>query len=976
MKESLKKISINELYDLIKLYKQATINGKKIELIISYPFENGVYDYSKRVITLGICGGFSRDRVSFIVDSVDFDKYILPNIVEYYSYDDSLSSFDKTYVPNFNIYKAVSETQSGNLLYVEDKEDKFDLLVKEKKFEKPLFTNTDKVWEEILNYAKERKKIEIFYRSANFTHREIGNICNFAIKLSDDKKINIGNRRKSLENNINYVTELFKDKEKVLSLGLNEEIYKKIVDTETIPQVAQLVGYEKRLRTKVDKESPTINERVRFAIDELDKVDYFDFKNSSLKSFKNKDFLTSKPLALVKLKHIEEEEEKDNYERFLNYQKYCDEILSFLERNAKRNEDEKVSKIEKNIELESYDTTMLDSYDELWDAVYLVIGARVNNEKYEIVVEDNQENGNIIVRVSLISSIVKTDTFIFEFTDKDKLKEELDKIQGYVKKLNPIDGVVIKFLGNSEVSLNSTSNNDSISNDLLNNNMNKVMDNNKNNIEKENKNDIINKLIKIKSQDIESNKEITEKKSIKNLGNINIPNNNEKMILNSSDNLNVNTIKENEIDVENNKEIKREDLEKIEKFLSDYMLEKENKKEFVEIPFMNLSISTYELLINKYKEKLSEMYINNLLPKDEKEIIDNIKSLKSKLEVYYNETVERSASLIEEEIKRLANCEVALASIYKLEMISDNKNDLKNDTPSDVLKSKVYQKEYKENDTYIDKLTEEYINKYRLILRKYDNNKKYDEKELIGDKDTLLQVITYKMKLKDAYDNIISKDNLSQEDLSLLAKYERILYEIYSVDVKYQDNIENKIKELKNQEKFLTPSSKIYLSSLEKEINNKNTKKESEYLFEIISNDDVKENNNDEVEVIKKAYYEALAKSTNSKPLNIRIDYSNSKEEAELIIYNFGDKDNEYVYQKTLSSEDIKNLIPTLCELFNENKVDFVFKYNIASSDNMCLLGFTQDKKSFKIVNADQELIDYAKDKLEGKIKKEEGMKK
>lgn len=958
--ETLNKLSIKELYELIELYKKATIDGEKTELSVTYPFENGVYDYSKRIVTLSLIGGYSRDRDSFIVDSSDFDKYILPNMVELFSSDDSLTNWDVEYVETSGIYKGVNETVSGDVLYIEDKESKYDSLKDDAVLEKENFTNNDKVWNEIINYSRERRKFKDYYSSSNFTHREIGAICNFVEKLSNDNKINIGNSKKNKENNINYISELFKDKDKILDLGLSEELYEKIANTDTVRQLAIFTGYEKRLRNRVDVDSPVIKDRIRFAVDELDKVDYFDLKNASLKSFKDKNFLTSKPLAIIKLKHICESKLYD-YETSMNYKKYCDEILYFLERNAKKSRKDLLSKVEKNIEFEKDRDVSVDKYDELWDAISLVVGARVNDERYEIVIEDNKNNGNKIVRISLISGIVKTDTFIFEFTNHEKLNEEMKKIQDSIAKSDLSFESVIRYSDDKKLVLDRTVSGNEVLNKMqinnlsINNDFVKLSDNTN---KKENfkyKNNIIDKLNEIKNDINKLDKETKEEKIEK-------INDNHKTKL---------------------EEITMDDLNRIENFFSDYLLEKEQKEKenkYVDIPFMNLSIATFELLIDKYKDNLFDLYQNGQLPDDEKDVIDNIKFLKNKLEIYYNENVERSASLIEEEMKRLANCEVALATVYRLESSYDIEKNYQN-TPSGSLLKKVYQDEYDKNEKYTDEMVDKYINKYRVILQKYNNdNVKYDEKELAGDKDTLLQVITYKMKLKDVYDNIINKEKLSKNDLSTLAKYERILYEMYEIDSKYQENIENKIKELKNQEQFLTPSSKIYLASLEKENNNTINKKvdeepKSEYLFEIIKNDDLEEKKeNSDSEEIRKAYYNALEKSDNESPLSINILFDrNDKNKAELTISNFN---KEEEYKKVIDGEKIKELIPLLCELFNQNNLEYAFKYNTATSDDMCLLGFTDDKKKFKIMYADNDLVDYAKDLLENGQKKEEGMKK
>lgn len=966
--ETSKTISIKDLYQLIDLYKKATINGEKTDLIISYPYENGAYDFSKRIVSIAIKGGFYRDRDSFIVDSEEFDKYFLPEIVDFYSYDDSLSNWDVDYVSLTNIYKGVNETLSGNTIYIESKEDIYDTLKSKNSIEKKEFTNNDKVWNEIINYTKERRRTLDYYRSVGFSRREIGAIYNFVDKLSEEKKINVGSSKKNKENNINYVEEFFKDKEKVLSLGLNEELYDKIVKTSTIRQLAVFTGFEKKLKKRVNKDDQTIKEKIKFAIDELDKVDYFNLKNASYQSFKNGNFLVSKPYSIIQLKHIYDGDEFD-YELSTKYKEYCDEILEFLERNAKRNAFEYVKKIEKNVKLEKYNDVVLDSYDELWDAVSLVMGARVNDEKYEIIVENNKENGNKVVRISVLGNLIKTDTFKFEFSDKEKFNVEFSKIEKMINEFDPMAQSITKYSNDKELTLKKTNEGNELLNKIDKNNKTEI-NNNESNLKIADNNNDTNKLNKIKDTKINNIENDLKTFKDNKINNLKLDDIVEKL-----KNAHENKYEEKtDIKDDNTDKITKEKLLNLEKVFSDYLMGKESKErksEFVEIPFMNMSIATFELLSKKYKDKLNEMYQNNLLPKEEKKVIDNIQFLKNKLEIYYNETVDRSASLIEEEVKRLANCEVALATIYEIE--SDNKYNENSNKPSELLKIKVNKDEYKENNNYIDNMTDLYINKYRSVLEKYNNpNSKYDEKELIADKDTLLQVITYKMKLKDAYDNIISKNNLTDEDLALLAKYERILYDIYEIDSKYQENIKEKIDELKNQEKFLTPSSKIYLSSLEKEYNKNKENDKSEYLFEVIKQNDENDYKEDEEETIKNAYYKYLINSNKDNPLSISIVFDrNDKNNAELIISNMDNKKDGY--KKSVDYNKVKELLPLLCDLFSENDLEYAFKYNMATSNDLCLLGLTKDKKTFKIMYADDEIIDYAKNLLDDKLDKEEG---
>lgn len=445
-------LDIKKIYELIDLYKYASVDGERVEIIVTPYEKDGKWDNSKRVLTIGLQGGFSRDRDTFVIENAEeFDQKILPLLVSYYEQDDALG---KWYIVTPEIEnttnKGVSHTESGNALYLEsfDKEIYEELTEsKEKVEENTIYTKVklndqEKIWDEIFLYAKKRR-IEQDYYSKSLSDEQKSLVYNFVVNLSNERKINTTFSRNSLESTENYIKEVFKDKDKLIGLGLTDELINTLNNDVEITRLAKLVTAEKRIRRRVDVNNPVIKEKIDFAISELEKVDYYELRNASLVQFSNGIFTSNKPSAIQKL--------KANYEENSNYASYCDEILSYLNTKAKCNNRVVETKVEtpKVIVNDSLNNNnyIVDSYEKLNEIIDLVRYGKLDDERYEIIVEPDRLNtSEVIVRISLLDGVSRSDSYMFKFTDKVLFDNEFARILENIRKEDPNFYSTINYL--------------------------------------------------------------------------------------------------------------------------------------------------------------------------------------------------------------------------------------------------------------------------------------------------------------------------------------------------------------------------------------------------------------------------------------------------------------------------------------------------------------------------------------------------
>lgn len=931
-------INLNDLYDLIDLYKYASIEGEKVELIV-YPTKD-----NKRIITIGLQNGFSRDRDTFIFEDGDkYDREILPQILSYYSCDDSLGNWSvvEPEIEGATI-KATNETTSGNLVYLDTNNPELvstlsetvEEVKDETTYKKEDLTNEDKIWDEIILYAKERRQLIDYYKGASFSKEELEKIYDFVKNLAENvSEINYGKSRKSRTNNEEYLNKLFEDKDKLLSMGLDEELMNKIVNTSTIKKLAHLSGIEKRVRKRLDLNNESIQSKIEFATSELDKVEYFDLKNASAKQFKNKEFIESRPKAIGELSKLYDNPDLYDEETREKYKGYCDEILEYLERKTK---DEKkvveTKAIPEEITFTEYDNSVVDSYDDLLEALDLIQGAKLDSEHYEIIVEPDLENSTARkVRIALIDGHTRSDVFEFRFNNGEefdyKIKEILDAI--YAK--DPKYKTTILYVNKPFEELGKKE-------------LTETRDNN----------EVLLKGVK-ETLVLTKEKEIEKEKTVEGAP------------------------EHDPIEMVNG--IPLEALEKLEKEILDYTDEKEKEpKESVkedknEFSLFDIDLATYKLLVDKYKDQLEDKFYNGELEFDEYKVVHKIYKLKNHLLDYYNENYEKSSTLSYSEMSKFAECELYLTAIYTIEAkYKDNKKriqELSKDTnlisAGKLLLSTLRNlDEFSENnEKNMDSLVDFSINRYAEIMEKYNNNPiGFNSESMRKEKDELLQMITYKIKLSDAYNTLVFRqDELTDEELKLLANYETKLIKIYEIDSKHQENIDAIINELSKDKQFLTPSARLWLSELAEESN-------KDILFEVVENKK-EDKEKDFITEIKDAYEKAMSYSNIDTPASIQVKFERgNKEEADLIIYNKVEDQNIVEYQRTFDSETLeKDIMPVLGDIYsNNNELKFNIKFNVADSNDACLLLSGVDHRELKITYAPEEFVDKYKKMFEEKF--------
>ena len=326
-------------------------------------------------------------------------------------------------------------------------------------------------------------------------------------------------------------------------------------------------------------------------------------------------------------------------------------------------------------------------------------------------------------------------------------------------------------------------------------------------------------------------------------------------------------------------------------------------------------------------------------------------------------------------MSKFAECELYLTAIYTIEAkYKDNKKriqELSKDTnlisAGKLLLSTLRNlDEFSENnEKNMDSLVDFSINRYAEIMEKYNNNPiGFNSESMRKEKDELLQMITYKIKLSDAYNTLVFRqDELTDEELKLLANYETKLIKIYEIDSKHQENIDAIINELSKDKQFLTPSARLWLSELAEESN-------KDILFEVVENKK-EDKEKDFITEIKDAYEKAMSYSNIDTPASIQVKFERgNKEEADLIIYNKVEDQNIVEYQRTFDYETLENdIMPVLGDIYsNNNELKFNIKFNVADSNDACLLLSGVDHRELKITYAPEEFIDKYKKMFEEKF--------
>ena len=317
-----KNISFSELCEIIDLYKRASIDGDRIDFIVS------LTEDEKRSIKIKLQNGSSiKESIYLFGNKDEFDNNVLLKILNYFIIDDSICTWNTEEDDDSDMIKGIIETQSGNMFYIDTfNKELFDKLKKQIILTKGNLTNEDKVWDEIIQYSKNIRLLGML----PLTDDEINTVYGFLLKQINNDRIKYKNSKNAIDSNEKYLNELFANKEKLLEENITEETIAKI-NQNIIKALAVILGSEKRIRYRLDVDDDNIREKLKYVVYELDGVGYFDLKNKITKetpTIKCKMGVVSKLLSLLNHERIYPEELKDRYKG------YCYEIVGYLYRKG------------------------------------------------------------------------------------------------------------------------------------------------------------------------------------------------------------------------------------------------------------------------------------------------------------------------------------------------------------------------------------------------------------------------------------------------------------------------------------------------------------------------------------------------------------------------------------------------------------------------------------------------------------------
>lgn len=438
-------LKLNDLYDVINLYKNASITGEKVELIITPTEKDGKFTNDGRVITVRLAGGLSRDSDTFVFDDAKkFDEIILPRILNFYNNGDSTLDFEYA-EPNVEgaMVKLSAVTADNNYIYIES----FDQNIKDKilsskvasidgmdMVDKPIKPTSYDEWNEVLIYSRAKYKNKLVFDNY-FTKEEKRQINSFIMKLSKLDDIRIDNRSLAAKkHNIELVKEILRSNESDI---VSHELSEKILNYNSYVEfLGEFVGLTKRMEKKISEngyDKNEINSKLKFAFDVLGRVGFF-----NLETLKENSYIGSKRELLMALGYKFHDDDNSRYEQ------YVQDLISYL--------DYTVSKNYKKSKLDTFrreNSFVSDDYKALEESLKLCKEALLDGEKYELLV--NRDNtGKVLVRISLMNGISKSSRFNFSFDNNDEIMTELKKSMEYLTfDDNVIYNIKSDFLGNA-----------------------------------------------------------------------------------------------------------------------------------------------------------------------------------------------------------------------------------------------------------------------------------------------------------------------------------------------------------------------------------------------------------------------------------------------------------------------------------------------------------------------------------------------
>ncbi len=411
-------ISLDTIYNIIDLCKYAEVNGEKAELIIS-PYNNA------RKIRIGIKNGLSRDYYEYDYDNgVEFDLKVLPLIVERFLEKDKIRSW-VSQDPKMDNYPSkeliVTEKENECLIQTFDRnfhshfKDIVETLSNVQDTQET-FTKEELACEKILKYLRiKHKKREEFDNLPENLRNELIQIIDKAYFINKGKTLTdeqIYNFAQNISDGIS------KDAFNTIANDIRNE------NSTLINQIRDYIKNEKFYENYLDEEPYMSLARVG---DELVKNGYFD-NRYAFPQKTDLDNLTDEKLKEIvsseyKSKYKFLAEQKEEYEKSENteYAEITEHFMNYLVKTARgkihRNKPKEEFKFKETVQEYSK-----DDIKTLVNALRLYKGGKLDSEKLEIIIEEEEASYKINIRLSSGSS---RDSNLFKFTKNDAFQREI-----------------------------------------------------------------------------------------------------------------------------------------------------------------------------------------------------------------------------------------------------------------------------------------------------------------------------------------------------------------------------------------------------------------------------------------------------------------------------------------------------------------------------------------------------------------------
>ena len=435
-----KQIEFSKLCELIDLYKRASIDGDRVDLIVS------TIEEDKRTITIRLQKSNSISPCFYLYENgKEFDEIIYPKLANYFLLDDYYSNWIITDSSD-DSQEGVMETNSGNVLYLKtNNKELFSSISEKLERKKGRLTTDDKIWDEIIQYVRNRNSL----KESSLTEEESSIIYKYLMEeCIDDEKIKYGNTKEIITSNEKYLMEVFKDRDNLIKKGFSNDLLDKI-NSSLIKQMAQLLGSEKRIRYRLDIDDNNVKEKIDFVSFELAGVGYFDLKNSIARetpTIKCKMGIVSRLLNQINHGKLYTEELANEYREL------CYEIVGYLYRKG----------MQKDITKE-YDYALFEEYyknDKEKNT------SELTKEEIEEIIESIEKSKNSQIDKKDLFTVVKQSKEKNESSDSLEIEDAYEKSLDYSTELSP-SRIKILFEGENDDEADVIISNNSLKQDLV-----------------------------------------------------------------------------------------------------------------------------------------------------------------------------------------------------------------------------------------------------------------------------------------------------------------------------------------------------------------------------------------------------------------------------------------------------------------------------------------------------------------------------